>query len=228
MRRGPGPPERFLARARGLQADLTVCTGDFIAGPSGLERACAALREFCKERAVYAVPGNHEYSYYGFRLPGQRWNVKRKLDTGQVFQALEQAGLRLLVNRCVALERGGASFTLAGVGDVFHDAHDLGAALDGARGPVVLLCHSPDPLDEAASRGVSLMLSGHTHGGQVRIPLLGAPMTGTRKPLRPPSGIHRLGQTVMHVSPGLGLTFLPLRLFARPEVTLLELRPAKR
>ncbi len=224
----PSPADEFLRRARSLDADLLVFTGDLIANPAGLERACAAMRSFARGRTVYAVPGNHEYSHYGFRLPGQRWQVKRRLDEGRIFRALEEAGLTMLVNRSVTVERSSARLTLAGIGDIFHDAHDLDAALAGATAdaPVVLLGHSPDVADEAAKRGVALVLCGHTHGGQVRLPLLGAPTTGTLRPMEHgmPSGVIRRGETVMHVSPGLGLTWLPFRLFARPEITVLELR----
>ena len=232
------PAERFLRVAKKLKADLVLFTGDFIAGPTGLERACVALGQYSRHRNVYGVPGNHEHAEYQRRFPGKgQFKAKRALDTGHIFQALEDAGVTMLVNRGVTVEHGSARFTLAGIADMFNEADDLDAALGFAESdesdsedarrepvPVVLMSHSPDVLGNAARRGVSLVLSGHTHGGQVRFPLLGTPTTATFLPMERPSGVIVRGSTVMHVSPGLGTTFLPLRFFARPEVTLLELR----
>ncbi len=226
---GPSRAERFLRAAKNLRADLTLFTGDFIADPSGMNRACRALREFCDGRKVFGIPGNHEYTHYLWHFPGKgKFKARSALDTGPIFQALEEAGVPLLVNRRVTVEHGGARFVLAGIGDSFNDDDDLGATLDGvdAGSPVVLMAHSPDILGDAARRGVALVLSGHAHGGQVHIPLLGTPTTGTRLPMERPSGVIRRASTVMHVSPGLGTTFLPVRFFARPEITLLELRTA--
>ena len=89
---------------------------------------------------------------------------------------------------------------------------------------VLMLCHSPDILEEASRRGVPLVLSGHTHGGQVRLGHWLTPTTGTQYSLPRPSGLIERAHTFMHVSPGLGTSVVPLRFFARPEVTVLELR----
>jgi hypothetical protein len=80
---------------------------------------------------------------------------------------------------------------------------------------------------EAAAYGVDLQLSGHTHGGQVRLPLIGALVTNCSIPTRLARGLSRLGSSYLHVSPGLGTSkYAPFRLFCRPEATLLELRPS--
>ena len=227
---GPSRAERFLRVAEKLEADLTLFTGDFIAGPTGLERACGALRKFSHNRTVFGIPGNHEQNEYRQRFPGKgNFQAGGAPNTGSIFQALEDAGVTMLVNRAVAVQHGSAQFYLAGIDDMFSDADDLDAALSSINTdqPVILLSHSPDVLGNAARRGVSLVLSGHTHGGQVRFPLIGTPTTATRLPMERPSGVINRGSTVMHVSPGLGTSVLPFRLFARPEVTLLELRTAQ-
>jgi hypothetical protein len=87
--------------------------------------------------------------------------------------------------------------------------------------------HSPDPAPELASLGYDLIVSGHTHGGQVRLPLMGALVTNSSFPTRLASGLIRFGESYVHVSPGLGTSkYAPFRFLCRPEATLLELRAA--
>lgn len=179
------------------------------------------------DRVVYGVLGNHEHAVYGFSIPLiKEWNVLRRQDMKDVSTRLESAGVRLLSNRRVSIPYLGSEVVLAGVDDMFNKAADLEKALAGLDSlqAVVLLCHSPDMLGEASQRGVPLVLSGHTHGGQVRLPPFGVLTTGTKYPMQRPCGVLERGQTLMHVSPGLGLSFPPFRLFTRPEATLLELR----
>ena len=225
----PGRADRLLRQAGRLPADLIAITGDFIAGPEGLGRCCQLLREVADGREVFGVPGNHEHEHYASRShPWGRWKTRSRLDTPRIVEALEGSGVTMLVNQRFALPYGQGKLTLVGLDDLFSKADDLEGTLQDveAGASVVLLCHSPDVLAEATKRQIPLVLSGHTHGGQVRFPLLGTPSTATRVPLERPSGVIRRGRTVMHISPGLGTSFLPVRFFARPEATLLELRSA--
>ncbi|MBM4405599.1 MAG: hypothetical protein FJ039_05365 [Chloroflexi bacterium] len=223
--RRPTPSRKHLRRAAGLHADLYIVTGDFLSNGQGLEQACTAMRDFANGKTVYAVPGNHEHMNYrlGIPIPG-RFRGKG-IDAAGNLRALSHAGLTFLVNRHVVLTRSGASFVLAGLDDRYNKADDLPAALQGVPSglPVILLSHSPDLFPHVAQRSIALTLSGHAHDGQVRIPLLGVPFTGTIHPLRPASGIHKHGDSLMHVSPGLGASMLPIRFCARPEITLIEL-----
>lgn len=228
LRKRPGLEDRFLRRAATLTADLTVITGDLLSGPSAIPRLRQALAPLAG-RTVYAVPGNHEHYEYPWGIHRRaNFTAKRLMDTAAIMSALESAGVCVLRNRCVQVGGGDASFTLAGVDDMFARRDDLPAALrDAPSGnALVLLCHSPDVLADAAARGIPLVLSGHTHGGQVRIPGLGAPFTATRYPLPRACGILQRDATLMHISPGLGTTTVPFRFRVRPEVTLLELRRA--
>lgn len=228
LRTRPGLEDRFLRRAATLTADLTVITGDLLSGPRALPRLRHALAPLAA-RTVYAVPGNHEHYQYPWGIHRRAdFTAKRPMDTAAIMSALESAGVRVLHNACVRVGHGDASFTLAGVDDMFAHRDDLSAALRDApsRDALVLLCHSPDVFADAAVRGIPLVLSGHTHGGQVSIPGIGAPFTATRYPLPRACGILQRGDTLMHISPGLGTTTVPFRFRVRPELTLLELRRA--
>ena len=222
----PTPSRSHVRKAAALAADLYVVTGDFLSSGRGREQACDVMRDFARGKTVYAVPGNHEHKDYrlGIPIPG-RFHGK-KIDATSNLRSLQEAGITFLVNRHTVVSHKGAQFSLAGVDDFYNQADDLDAALrDVPAGlPIILLSHSPDLFPEAAKRGIALTLSGHAHDGQVRIPLVGVPFTGTMRPLKPASGIHKRGASLMHVSPGLGTSMLPIRLFARPEITLLELR----
>ena len=224
----PSRIERFVRRAAEVPADFAVITGDFLSGPRGADDCARILSQLTARTEVYAVLGNHEHRYSSFHWPPIRTlRVWHPLDSARIAKTLEKCGIRMLVNSSITMTRGKASFVLAGVDDVTSPSFDLDKTLqDAGSGPAILLCHSPDILGEASRRGIPLVLSGHTHGGQVHFPLLGTPTTATVTPLERPSGEIRKGPTLIHINPGLGTTFLPIRLFARPEITLLELRTA--
>ncbi len=224
----PSRTERFIRRAVDISADFVVITGDFLSGPRGADDCARILSRLTARIEVYAVLGNHEHRYSSIHWPSDgSLRVWTRLDAPSIAQTLETCGVRMLVNSSITMTRGEASFVLAGIDDVTSPKCDLDKALQGAgAGPVILLCHSPDILGDASRRGIPLVLSGHTHGGQVRFPLLGTPTTATVTPLERPSGEIRKGPTLIHINPGLGTTFLPFRFFARPEITLLELRAA--
>jgi predicted MPP superfamily phosphohydrolase len=115
-----------------------------------------------------------------------------------------------------------------GLDDPHIERHDLRVAPrtdPGAFGLAVV--HSPDPAPELAALGYRLILSGHTHGGQVRLPFIGAVVTNGDMPRRICRGLSRLGPALMHISPGLGTSkYAPFRFLCRPEATILELAPA--
>ncbi len=151
---------RVVERSNALGVDLIVVTGDFIDGTLAARRAdVAPLRDLSAPDGVYAIPGNHEY-FFGYRA----W-----------MDHLAELGLRMLLNEHAILSRGQARIVLAGVTDASakgtgNPGPDLDAALAGtpAGVPILLLDHQPMMAREAAARGVSLQLSGHTHGGMIR------------------------------------------------------------
>ena len=189
--------------------DLICLGGDLINSRAVemhlLDRPLRALRA---PLGVFAVPGNHDH----------RWIE----DMGDWQDYLETRGVEVLANSGRRIARGGSSFWLGGVDDLTDGRPDMGAALRGRhRGePSVLLAHQPDHFVEAAQHGVDLVLSGHTHGGQVK--LLGwAPISHTRHGFVDGGFAH--GASRLYVSRGVGTTVLPLRFGARPEIPVVTL-----
>lgn len=197
-------------RLRGLAHDLCVLTGDFRWGTRGPWQsavdALARLRPWLGD-PVYAVLGNH--------------------DSIRMAPALEALGLRVLLNESVCVRRGEACLTLAGIDDVhYFQTDDLQRALAGADpgGCTVLLSHAPDVYREAERAGISLMLSGHTHGGQICLPG-GVPLiTFSKAPRRLAAGAWRHGRLAGYTSVGCGTTLVDVRLNCPPEITLHTLR----
>ena len=139
---------------------------------------------------------------------------------------LERAGVTTLINRGIRIEQNGSSLWLGGVDDLRRGDPDLAAALRGRRPreSTILLSHNPDIFPEAAAEGVDLTLSGHTHGGQIR--LFGwAPITHSKFRYR--DGIYRIGASRLFLGRGAGSTAVPLRIGANPEVPILRLATKK-
>jgi hypothetical protein len=209
--------ESFLRRAVGvanaLRPDLTVITGDFVSDRSHFAVSCGAALSGLRARdGVYGVLGNHDY-----------WNE----DPEAVSAAIQRSGIQLLTNRSVPLRRNGIAWHLCGVDDWWAGRPSLDAALASIPPEAfrILLCHEPDPADEAALRGIPLQLSGHTHGGQVLLPgrrPLVTPDYGHKYPV----GLRRVAgsATQVYTNTGLGVIFPPIRINCPPEVTLITLR----
>jgi predicted MPP superfamily phosphohydrolase len=142
-----------------------------------------------------------------------------------VVEVLQSHNIPVLVNRSVPFEREGKRLWLAGVDDILAGRPRLELALKGipADEPVVLLAHEPDWADYVAKHPVDLQLSGHSHGGQIRIPLLGAPYL----PLmarKYPWGLRQIGGLTLYTNSGIGTIEVPMRIDCPPEVTLITLR----
>lgn len=191
-----------------LQPDLVLLGGDLTSvGPHEFVSHREAFRVLEAPLGVFAVLGNHDhYSGEPDRLRG----------------LVEAAGIQVLHNRSIELERGGESLTLAGVDDLLLGQADLQAALAHALPPVLLLSHNPDLFFDAARSGVALMFAGHTHGGQMRIPGLGVLVRQSR--FRLDEGRFRSGDTELIVSRGLGAVGFPCRVACSPEALLIRLR----
>lgn len=198
------------------QPDLICFGGDLInTRAREIELFDRPLRRLSAPLGVYAVAGNHDH----------RWTP----DIGDWQDFLETRGVQVLANAGLRLQRGRGSLWLAGVDDLTDGQPDLRRALWG-RGelePTVVLAHQPDHFREISGHGVDLVLSGHTHGGQIK-PFGVAPIRHTRfgylgGTYDCPFG----GRSKLHVSRGVGVTILPLRMGARPEVTMVTLRAGR-
>ncbi len=207
--------------ANSLKPDLVVLTGDFVSSAiiyrsSLLRRATAhiepcagVLRGLSAPSGIWAALGNHDV----FSEPDH------------IQATLRSAGIQVLRNRAVPIERDGQRFWLAGVGDVLARDANLEEALQGTSSTeaVVLLAHEPDFADYTARYPVDLQLSGHSHGGQVCFPLIGA-VYFPRMARKYPRGLRRVGKLMLYTNVGIGTLFIPVRWNCPPEVTLITLR----
>lgn len=208
-----GMPLTRAAVRQGLQAiqaaepDVIVFTGDFVSDARYLRELAPLLAPLCAPSGIFACVGNHDH-----------W---AGLD--HLVRMLDECGIELLTNEHRTLPIRDARLVIAGVDDMWDGAPDLECALAGAPldAPVVLLAHSPDYADIASRSPVMLQLAGHSHGGHIRLPWLGALLL-PRHGIRHDRGLHRLGAMWLYVSHGLG--GWPLRIGCRAEVTLLTLR----
>ena len=208
----PTALKRTFQRLLTLEPDLILLPGDFTTVSVGeVEEAVAALRCLRAPLGVYGVLGNHDYYTE---------------DTNRLCRLLESSGIDLLQNRSVIVERTEARFVLGGVDDLLGGRPDFARALRArpADLPTVVLSHNPDVFPEAARRGVSLLLAGHTHGGQVRVP--GLPVLVRMSRYRLDEGRYAVDDSELIVSRGLGVTGLPLRIACPPEALLVTLQPA--
>jgi predicted MPP superfamily phosphohydrolase len=205
----PSRGRRAVARAvswtRARDPDLVCITGDLVSRPRGE----AALRALVHElRRCYAITGNHDLAFS--RDPFSRAVELREL---------EPATLLLDESRIVDVR--GLPVLVAGL-DPASRGHEPDLAGDGALS--ILLSHFPRVLDRPAAADFDLVLSGHMHDGQICVPYPGGKLRLAHPSARYTHGLYRRGNTVMHVSPGLGTTFVPFRFCARPEATELVLR----
>jgi predicted MPP superfamily phosphohydrolase len=221
--------ERVMAKVNTLRPDVVMLTGDYVSEMPfsqsfniGAAWQCANLLTKLECKQVYAVLGNHDIV----------------VGADEVTQALEANGIPVLNNRYLPIEKDGARIWLAGLGDPLTGQHRPELAIPKSirnvpGEPLVLLCHEPDFADNLlmhpVGHAISLMLSGHTHGGQVRLPFYG-PLTlpGMGKKyvegwFRFPS---RAGQLQLYVNRGIGTVGVPFRFDCPPEITMITLRRA--
>jgi predicted MPP superfamily phosphohydrolase len=157
---------------------------------------------------VVSILGNHDHSN----------------GADAVAEAVDGFGLKLLRNQNLPLEREGQRLWIVGVDDVYEHANDLQKALD--RVPTteakIVALHEPDFADETAKHSIDLQVSGHSHGGQVRISGYGAPILPHRGK-KDPTGLNQVGDLQVYTNRGIGVVTPPVRLHCAPEVTLITL-----
>ena len=209
------PPER-LARIIKLvnqqKPDAIAITGDIITRYSGFdgEQLESSLSQLTSKSAVLAVLGNHDH-----------WNDK----TEQLKQILSASKITKLVNQVYIVERQGQKLAFAGLDDPYWGNPDLEQTIAQLPNdvPAILLVHEPDYIEQSAkTHKFALQLSGHSHGGQIRLPFCDPLILpqGGRKYF---AGLDRLEDTITYTNRGLGMTNLPLRFGSRPEITVFTL-----
>ena len=204
---------RVVELANSARADMVALTGDYTTSLRRYVEPCAeALADLRAPEGVWAVLGNHDHNTDG---PLTR-------------QALRRRGVEVLTNQNTVLRRGADVLQLAGADDWGWGKADFARAVQGLdkSKPTVMLSHEPMALDVPETRGVSLILSGHTHGGQVALPFVGSPAAYLWKHLKYLRGMYADEGTQLYVSRGTGMIGVPVRIGARPEVAVLRLQRA--
>jgi predicted MPP superfamily phosphohydrolase len=213
-----------VARAARLSADLVALTGDYGDVPAFADVAADLLRPLRAPLGIYAVFGNHDSD-----VAPRVWPHRYSRDTAVRVAALLEAqnGATALFDESIRLERGGAPLWVVGLDDPHTFYDDPVRAFRGVPDDeaAVVLAHSWEPALPLERRGATLVLCGHTHGGQVRMPFRDAPETNThRRPTRA-GGLFWLGPTAVHISHGLGGT-RALRFLVRPQAVVFRMRSA--
>lgn len=217
------PIRRAVKVVNDLQPDLIVLTGDFVTKPFfrghslpgqgipvlAIEPCSELLRGLRSRLGSVAVLGNHDVA----------------CGPERIVATLGRKGIPVLRNGSIPLEQNGKRLWVAGVDDVLQGKPDLAKALLGIPKdePVILLSHEPDFVDEARRYPVDLQLSGHSHGGQIRFPFVGAlylPDLAHKYPM----GRYNFGPLTLYTNVGIGTIMIPARLNCPPEITLITLR----
>jgi uncharacterized protein len=219
---------RFLASLPG--ADIVVITGDIVGEPEAVEYVVEALRPVRGRLASLFVLGSNDL-YAPRPLNPLRYFVPRRRHPRrpvrgrprELVRQLEADGWVHLKNR--KHEQSGVPMEIVGLDD--PHIHRVDPRVAPRTAPLefgLAVVHSPDPAPELVALGYDLVLAGHTHGGQVRLPIVGALVTNCSIPNRMARGLFRLGPGHVHISAGLGTSkYAPFRLFCRPEAAFLEL-----
>lgn len=206
--------KKLLETIRSCSPDIIVITGDLVdSNHTNVERAVAFVKEAVKIAPVYYVTGNHEY-----------WLDPSENE--QMMQGILAAGAYDLDDEAVCIEKGDSSFMLIGLDDQHLSDETLKNLLQEQKNELsIVLAHEPQYLQNYANAGADLVLTGHAHGGQIRLPFVGgivAPDQGFLPEYT--SGKYNRADTEMIVSRGLGNSIIPVRLFNYPEVVCVELR----
>lgn len=202
--------EQIVHRTNSLNADAIVCTGDYVHERNTFEeidKVWPILSKLSAKYGVYSVLGNHDH-----------W-----ADTDRSLYWLERSGQNIR-HQCKPIYKGRERILIGGAGDFWGDELKIdkvfsGSDQDDCR---ILLSHNPDSVDTAFRTPLSLVLSGHTHGGQVVIPLLGAPVLPVENKAYT-SGLIATPRTPLFISRGIGWAILPVRFNCYPEIAVLEL-----
>ena len=201
--------ERVVETVNAQNPDLVVITGDHVSRkPRQHVDLLDTLAKLHPRDGTLSVLGNHDVHN----------------DAAPIRTAIRQAGITLLENSIYTIKRGSATLHVAGVGDVFFEQAKLDRVLAQlpATGAAIMLAHEPDFADETAATGrFGLQLSGHSHGGQIRIPFYGGYLPELARNY--PIGRYQVGNMVQYTSRGIGMIKLYARFNCRPEISVFNL-----
>ena len=206
--------EQIINKANSLEGDSIVCTGDYVLkrndGSHDVETVWSLLERLKAKSGVYSILGNHDH-----------W-----ADFNKSLELLDDSGQNIR-HKSVAIERNGKRIWIGGAGDLWEDDTGVDKAFKEVPGKEckILLAHNPDTADIEFDTRVDLMISGHTHGGQVIIPFIG-PLVLPVKNKNYSSGFIRSQNANIFISKGIGWAIVPVRFNCYPEIAVLNFKKA--
>ena len=207
-----------------IKPDIVVLTGDFMQWDSSYAWELGdLLKNMETTHGIFACLGNHDYGVCHKDKP-----ATDPVDFNEVIKAFESSNIRVLHNEKVVIQKDNHSLTVAGIGDFWTQHFKPEIVLEKNKNQTtVVLCHNPDGLEHIENFDFDLVLSGHTHGGQISFPIIGPIAVPVKNKLHV-RGLHSVGKNKnqwLYTNRGLGYIF-KARLFSRPEIALLELEAA--
>lgn len=208
-------PERIIKhvvnRANNIDKDIIVCTGDYVHERNTKEEIHVVwpyLKQLQAPLGVYSVLGNHDH-----------W-----ANQNESLKQLQQSGQNIR-HQSKEIQKNGQSIWIGGAGDFWEDETGLQKAFETVPDDAfkLVLAHNPDTADTNLSVRIDLMLCGHTHGGQVRIPFFGTPILPVRNKTYN-SGIFNVNNFKLFISKGIGWAIIPIRFNCMPEIAVIELK----
>ncbi len=201
--------QRIIKQINSEKADIVILGGDFVKGhrkksSMPIKDIAAELHRIKSHYEVYAVMGNHD-TYYG---------------KDEVADGLTNIGIKVLQNQNAKVQTQNGNVCIAGVKDYISDMPDIQKALNDCTEPMILVSHSPDIFPNVEK--IDLMLAGHTHGGQIVFPLIGALIVPSDYGQRYRYGLIKERDKTLIVSKGLGTSLMPFRLNCKPEIVVID------
>lgn len=201
---------RIVAKINKQKPDLVLSVGDFIAGHSieatlPIEKIALSLAKINSKYGIYTVLGNHDFWY----------------DAEQITNVLEKNGINVLNNTNCKIKINNSDLYIAGVEDLTTSQADITKALRNTKKPTILLTHSPDIFPNIPNN-VFLTLAGHTHGGQIRIPMIGALIVPSDFGNKYSYGLVNENDKSMIITKGIGTSILPVRFCCFPEILVIN------
>lgn len=225
---GPYKKEKFIRKivqyVNSVNADVILLPGDFLFDHYSDIEDLSPLKDLRSRYGTYAIMGNHDTGHYSHFFSREHFRVQDNSDAITAF--LRERGITVLRDASITITVDGTTFAIAGVDGQWADGMDLPKTFADVPSttPIILMAHTPDCVNVPGIERASLIVSGHTHGGQVRLPFIGALYIPAETGKTYDHGIFHIGtSTILAVTHGIGETMMRMRFLCPPEVMEIEM-----